>query len=538
MLAVIVFYLLVNVPGIYIPVVINAAKYAQVGREILDNNDWINLTIASDAYDQKPPLLFWIAASVFSVFGLSIKVYKTIMLLISLIGIFGTYRLGKLLYDKKTGILAALFWATCLGYVHFHNDIHTDALLVVTVILAIWQYAEHYKNGKEYQFYLGTLFVGLSMLTKGPIGLVIPATAVGSHLLLKRDFKNIINYRWIISIPIIAIIILPALWGLFNQFGLEGIKFYFWTNNMGRITGSYHGRNTDLFYYLHTGLYMFAPWAIFSFMSIILEIREKIQKKWNFTKNDEFFILGGILFYFIIFSIARNKNPHYMQPILPLMSLLSAKWVFKVFDTNKYKKVKKIAGTLNLILGILIWPAIAFLVGYALPEKRPVIWIIIILLASCFIYILTRKKSLYNQIAYLLIAITALLFTLNTSILPQMTKFHSSFEACEDFNKYAKENEKLHIFTIQARYWDIFLYSKNYGRYIITKEDYEHINPPVNDWIFSSPEGVDQLKKMNIEFDVVNTYNHRSLSRVTPKFINPKTRESSLRKSYLLKIKE
>lgn len=54
-----------------LPMVVNAAKYAQVSREILDNGDWINLTIAGDPYDQKPPLMFWIGALFFSILGVS-----------------------------------------------------------------------------------------------------------------------------------------------------------------------------------------------------------------------------------------------------------------------------------------------------------------------------------------------------------------------------------------------------------------------------------------------------------------------------------
>ena len=60
----ILLYLLINIAGLFVPIVINAAKYAQIGREMLDNENWINLTIGGDAYDQKPPLLFWIAALV------------------------------------------------------------------------------------------------------------------------------------------------------------------------------------------------------------------------------------------------------------------------------------------------------------------------------------------------------------------------------------------------------------------------------------------------------------------------------------------
>jgi 4-amino-4-deoxy-L-arabinose transferase-like glycosyltransferase len=534
----ILLYLLVNISGLFIPIVVNAAKYAQIGREILDHQNWINLTIGGDAYDQKPPLLFWIAALVFQLSGISVVTYKATILLISLIGIYSTFKLGELLYDRRTGILAAFFWATCLGYVHYHNDIHTDTLLVVPVISAIWQYAAFFKYHKNYQFYLGTVFTGLGMLTKGPVAMVIIGSAVGLHLLLTRNFKAIFNYRWLIAFPIVMLLILPALWGLYTQFGLDGIKFYFWTNNFGRINGTYAGHNTDPFFYIHTTLYMIAPWAAFSFTAIFMQIREKVQRNWKFTDTDEFYILGGILTYLIINSVARAKNPHYELVILPLISILAARWAFLIFEKRDYIKLRKALGSVHLGTGIILFILSGIFLIYVFPESRVWIWVIIVLMAVAFIYVLTWEKSLNKQLTYLVLAISALLFTLNTNVLPNLSKYQSSFEACRVFNEKAGPNEKLHIYTEEGRYWEIFLYSKNYGKYIITPEGFKRVNPPVNDWLYTGPEGVKQLAQMKIPADTIRILQHNSMTRLPFKFLNPGTRASKLKIRYLLKIRE
>ncbi len=533
---VIVVYLLVNVSGLFVPMVVNAAKYAQVGREILDNQDWINLTIGGDAYDQKPPLLFWIAASVFHLFGLSGVAYKFVVLLISLIGVYGTLKLGEVLYDRRTGILAAFFWATCLGYVHFHDDIHTDTLLVVPVVLAIWQFAAFFKKQKEYHFYLGVVFVGLAMLAKGPVGMVIPASAVGLHLLFTRNMKGIFNYRWLIAIPIVSIIILPALWGLYEQFGAEGIKFYFWTNNMGRITGTVRGSNTDPFFYIHTTLYMIAPWAILAFIGIAMQIREKISHRLKTVEGSEYFTLGGLLVYLLIASVAKQKNPHYEMAVLPFMLILAARWSYRIFEDPSFLKLKKVAGYIHLVIAFLLVMLIFPFLLYFFPETRVWVWGVEILLIGSFIYILTWGNSLNKQLAYLFVAISALLFALNVNILPNMAKYHSSLEACRVFNEKAGDSERLHIFTEEGRYWDVFFYSKNYGQYLVTPEDLKRVAPPVNDWLYTGPNGLKELDNMQISVDTVCVLQHRSMSRIVPKFLNPKTRASKLETRYLLKI--
>ncbi|MGQ7867779.1 ArnT family glycosyltransferase [Sunxiuqinia sp. sy24] len=534
----IILYLLINITGLFIPIVINAAKYAQVGREILDNHNWTDLTIGGDAYDQKPPLLFWIAAAVFQVTGISVFAYKLSILLISLIGVYGTFKLGELLYDKRTGILSAFFWASCLGYVHFHNDIHTDTLLVVPVILAIWKYAAWIKHQKNAPFYLGTLFLGLALLSKGPVAIVIVGSAVGLHLLLTRNFKMLLNIRSFIAIVILMLSTLPALWGLYQQFGIEGIKFYFWTNNAGRISGSYAGSNTDPFFYIHTTLYMIAPWIAFSFVGIFLQIREKITLKLKATPTDEFYTLGGILIYLIILSSAKAKNPHYELAILPLLSIIAARWAYLIFEKPQFIKLKRALGTIHLTIAIVLFILAAALLFYIFPNHKLWIWFVTGLITAAFCYVLSWKAGLNKQLTYLLLAISALLFTLNAHILPNLSHYQSSFKACEAFNQQAGPNEKLHIYTEESRYWEIFLYSKNYGRYMVTPEDFKQINPPENDWLYTGPKGLEQLAKMNIPVDTVSVFLHKSMTSLPLKFLNPKTRASKLKPRYLVQLKE
>lgn len=531
-------YLLMIIPGLSVPLIINAAKYLQVGREIVVNDDWINLTVGGDAYDQKPPLLFWIAAFIVRNFGISVAAYKVAVLLISFFGIYGTFKLAELYYGKRTGFLAAAFFAGSLGYIHFHNDIHTDTLLIVPVILSVWQYAAYFKLHQSYRFYLGSVFAGLGMLAKGPVAVVVIGSAVGLHLLLTGNYKSIFNIRWLPAALIVLILTLPALWGLYSQFGMKGISFFFWTNNAGRVTGSYAGNNTDPLFYLHTTLYMMAPWAVFCFTGLYMQIREKIRKKWKFNEQDEFYTLGGLLFYLLISSVAKAKNPHYEMVILPFWAIIGARWTLLIYENNRHLKLQKILERIHFfVAGLLALVSVAF-IAYIFPEEK--IWIraVVLILAAALICSFRLKNSLTRQVTALLLSATMLLFTLNSNVLPHMSRYESSFEACRIFNARSAPGEKLHIFTGEARYWQVFLYSRSYGRFMDTSEDFRRISPPVNDWLYTGPEGIGRLKEMNVKVDTLRVLKHNSMSRLSLKFLNPKTREASLKTRYLLKIKE
>lgn len=529
--------LLVLISGLFTPMIANAAKYAQVSREIFDSGDWINLSIAGDAYDQKPPLLFWIGAFAYKLFGVSQFSYKIAVIVASFAGIFGTYKLGELLYSKKTGLLAALFLSTSLGYLHFHNDIHTDTLLADLVILAIWQLALFFERKRNINFILGLIFTGLAMLTKGPVGLAIPAFAIGSHLLFRKKFNEIFHLRWLIAIPIVGIIILPALWGLFDQFGLEGIKFYFWTNNAGRITGSYQGSSNDFLFPIHTSAYLLAPWTIFAFTGFVMQIREKISRKIVDQTNNEYYTLGGILIFFLILTVSKSKMPHYLLSLLPLYMILASRWTLHLYEDAKNKRIINFMRGGNLMLSFLLLSIIPLFGFWFYPEKRILVWLTIGLALLTFGYALVKLKGLQKDIVFLLAAIAAIGFFINVSMLPNMSQYQSSLKTAAYFNQEAKENQKLSAFSTSSRYWSLFYYSKAPGYYMPATSDFQKREIPAGDWIYTDDIGLKQLDELKVQYDLKTTFEHRSMTSQSFKFLNPKTRAEHLQKRYLIQLK-
>jgi 4-amino-4-deoxy-L-arabinose transferase-like glycosyltransferase len=519
-----------------LPMVVNAAKYAQVSREILSGGDWINLTIAGDAYEQKPPLLFWIGAIFFGIFGVSTLVWKIAVFLVSLIGIYSTYKLGKLLYGETAGRLAAFFWACSLSYLYFHNDIHTDTLLADFVIFSIWQLAAFFKDRRTLNFYLGIVGVGLAMLSKGPVGLAIPALAVGLHLLCHRKWKDIFNSRWLVAALIIAVMLIPALWGLFNQFGADGIRFYFWTNNMGRITGSYYGKNTDYFYYLHTTLYMLAPYTIFALFGLFFLCKKFFRTRGKISTEDEFYTIGGILPYLAVLTVSKTKNPHYMMAAVPLFMIIAAWFVVKLYSNGFSEGLKKIISGLNVLVISVFWIITGLFVFWFFPEKNWLYWLFIVLFGATGIYFFLTNSGLNRQISLLTLTILAFMFSLNFSFYPKVAKYHAPFEAVKIYNEKALPQEEIHLYKRGGRYWEILFYARKPGRYFETTDDLPALLNEQHDWIFADREGKDEILNKLPDTQVIKEFSHRSMSQMTPRFLMPGTRASKLEKRYLLKM--
>jgi 4-amino-4-deoxy-L-arabinose transferase-like glycosyltransferase len=401
-------------------------------------------------------------------------------------------------------------------------------LLTANVIFALWQFAEYFKSKKLISALLGGLGVGLAMISKGPIGIFVPAMAVFTHLLYTKQWKTFFSYKIVLSGFILLLVLAIGLTGIFKQFGWEGLKFFLWENNAGRISGDIKGNSTDYFFYFHTALYIFLPWGILFFISLFFEIKELFKQK-----NAELFILGGIVFYWIIISYARAKAPHYFMVLSPFMAILSAKWMLKFFAETNFRGMKKAISVIQYSTMVFIWILLLALSFYFFPTKNLFFITVLILLFGVTIFL--KEKESFNKIfKRSLLAIVAVNFALNVHVFPQIFTYQSVLPACEIFNVQAKEGELLNTYLSEHR--ELFFYAKYPGHFLYNENDLQNCLQKSRSWVYTNDDGLNQIKELTTEFEVVQSFKHRSISKLTPGFINPSTRNERLSNMYLIKI--
>ncbi len=521
--------------GLFVDQTADAAKYISICKNLAQGGDWINIQARGIAYDQKPPLLFWLGAISFKIFGYYNWAYKLPTILFSLLGVYSIFRLGKLLYDKTTGKLAALVFCTSEMCFLYNVDVHTDALLTANVIFGIWQLMEFLQFKKWYNFVLGFVGVGLAMMSKGPIGLALPVFAIGGHLVLHKDFKNMFHVRWLLGALILLVVISPALIGLYNQFGLQGIQFYFWKNMAGRIDGSYIGNDRDYFFYIHTMAYILLPWSFFALISFFMELRTHILKKFKVLPSDEFVTIGGSVLFLIILSVAHQKAPHYMMIVTPLISIFTAKWILKIQQTTNFPKLKKVLNSIHYGSLIFIWLLTFIIPVYIWPLKGGwLVWILLLVSFVLFSVFFFRKKNFEQFKIVTVLSAIALNIVLFTVMLPSMFDYNAAIQVCKTYNLEADTGDVLYNFNTQND--EICFYSKGESHFLHSEEEMYRIANNANSWIYTDKEGLEQIKRVNPCFEKFYTYDHNKVSTPNIKFIWPKTRQEALKIRYLLKM--
>ncbi len=517
--------------GFFIDFTRDAGKYATVAKEIFENGNYVNLTVHGMPYDQKPPMLFWLGALGFQLGGVSNFWFKFPVFLVILLGIYSTYRLGRSMYNKDTGIIAGSLLFFSVMYCLYSMDIHTDTPLQAFVALALWQLYDFIKTKRTINCVLGFGAIGLAMLSKGPIGMAIPGFAVGGHLLLSRNFKSLTDYRWYLGVVWAFVVASPALIGLFNQFGWEGIEFFFWKNNVGRMTGEYVGaNNTDYFFYIHNLAYLFLPWSLLFFAAAFLEFKQLFRAKFKAT---EYFTLTGIWVFFLIISMSRSKLPNYMFVIFPLIAVLTAKWI-EIAIREKDRLFKGFFVTQNIVTALL-WVMVLGLTAYLFPHHNPIFWGVWLIMGGLTFWVYKKAKS---KAARLLlpstIVIVGLMLYLTASVFPFIFKHQAPPKAARYYTEHAAEGEKL--YNYRYRQYELFFYSDPQALQLGSLDQLKQVAQEPGSWIFTDDVGVGDLERLNAKTDTIIEYRHLYLNR-GGKFILPGRRDEALKPLFLVKLK-
>ncbi len=462
--------------------------------------------------------------------------FKLPTLLFTFLGIYATYRMGVLVYDKKTGLIAALIYGTSEALFLFNMDVHTDALLTANIIFGTWQLAEYLEKQKPLNFILGFVGIGLAMITKGPIGLAVPVISIGGYLLIKRDFRTIFSIKWLAGLLILALILYPTLKGLYDQFGMGGLKFYFWSNNIDRIRGEYSNFEHDYSFSFHTLIYLFMPWSLYAYTAFVKDGRKWFAGKFSIKNTKIAYCYSAVIILMLIVSISSQQSPQYLLPAIPFLAIITAKVIYDVAIKNLYPRTYRWMLGFRTAFVVLFWPVAMITMIFFFPTRNILLWFVILLLFVLQIFSYTKLKTkLQKLLIPPLIAILMLTFVSNTVYMPGALKYHGPIQASLLYNKIAKDHSAL--YTYKYNLYETCFYPKNVSKFISNKKQLQDLlSQKTPFWLVTTEKGYRQVKSANGNITKQYIFPYKKLTNLSIKFLNPKTRSKVLKNIYLLKI--
>lgn len=515
---------------------IDAAQYASMSRNILEQDNILFLFDRGKDYLDKPPLIFWLTALSFKLFGINNFSYRLPSILFSLLAIGSVYGLGKLYYKEKTAFLAALVTASCQAFFVMNQDVKTDMYLLGSVMFALWQFAAFIETEKWHSLLLGFVGVGLGLLSKGPLGVVLPAMGVAGHLCLTRNWRMLFNWKWLVGVPLVALILLPMCIGLYQQHGKEGLEFFFWTQSFGRVTGDSSWKNdTTPFFLVHSFLWAFLPWTLLFLWALGRKCVEIVKNWGSLPAGSEAytftaFILGGLSL-----STSNFILPHYAFVLVPLAAIMFAEQVEKWQDQAPVNKALKVFTWVHAVLGGIFLLALAALLFWAFPNYLWVSIPLYLAVVGMFVFYVWKGSANENEVWLpAFVAIVGANLLINALLYPQILNYQAGSQAARYIRKEGFPVEKVYGYGDVGRSMDVYLH-----------KDMELMegNRPVQEYISTSdlylyamPHALEQMDDANIQYELLKEFEIIHVGRLSLMFINPQTRSQVVGKRYFVHV--
>ena len=183
------------------------AFYAETAQEMISHHSFLTPLIFGHPQFEKPPLFYWLLMGSFKTFGITTFAARLIPSLFGIIGIIGIYFFSRKILPEKTALCSSFILAASLLYFCLSRAALTDIVFSVFVAFSLFSFYLWYKfRGSRYLILFG-VFCALSVLTKGPLGMVLSFGAVIVFLAVSRDFKSlksfIVNKWWILFLLLV-----------------------------------------------------------------------------------------------------------------------------------------------------------------------------------------------------------------------------------------------------------------------------------------------------------------------------------------------
>lgn len=507
-----------------IPMDIDSAQYAAMSMEMWQNKSFLEITNLGKPYLDKPPLIFWLSSIFMGVFGFHAWAFKLPTFFSTILGFYSIYRLTYRLWDKNAAIYASLILASSVAWLVFNNDVRTDALLANFIIFASWQFAEWHVLRKNKHLIFMAIGISLAMLAKGPIGAVAVGVFIFFWLVFHNDLKRLLHIRWLALLLLIVFLLLPMLWGLYKQHGWEGIRFYFWTQSFGRVTGESEWVNhTGFGYFFPVLAWSFLPWTPFWIGGIVAVA----MRKFSVTAAEKTFLTSSLVL-FLALSLSRYKLPHYIFIILPWLSILSARWI-EVFESKVFRALKQVFIWI-LFIGINV--AIPWLMLIFMPVVSLWFWVCWAIIVSMILFFIIHGK---NIVGLLVIILAGVFVVLNGWFYPHLLSYQGTSEIGVLARKKLIPPNEIRVTMAFPAYALTFAYQhilQGSNPWLINEElaNAKHL------WIICDEHQKQLLKEIGVVILKEYQSKYYPVSRVKFSFINKNTREKLLQPIYLCKV--
>ncbi|MCM2372576.1 ArnT family glycosyltransferase [Aporhodopirellula aestuarii] len=314
--------LIVLLPNLSYPLIEpDETRYAQIAIEMNQSRDWITPSLDGIAYLDKPPLMYWLTATSFSLLGTNETAARLPSMLSAFLTIVIVFSLGSRIVGGRAAWLSAASLLLCGGFVLAGRFLILDALLAMftTLCMLTGYIAVRGQRHRWAWWMVSGIACALGVLTKGPIALVLCAPPLVVSGWLRADQTRTRVLHWAAFLLPMLLVCLP--WyvavGIFNP---QFMDHFFLEHNFKRFTEGSNRREPFWFYLPVVFVGMFPSSLLLPSVGVF--VVSTAERKRELRSKDLGFLFCGATWMLIFFSAASCKLPTYILPAIPLICLI------------------------------------------------------------------------------------------------------------------------------------------------------------------------------------------------------------------------
>jgi 4-amino-4-deoxy-L-arabinose transferase-like glycosyltransferase len=315
------------------------AVQAQIARNMLTSGDWVTARLDGIAYLEKAPLIYWLIAGSYKIFGVSDWAARVPIVLAAIALAWLTAAFGTWAFGRQAGFYAGLCMSTCFGLFLFTRILIPDVMLTASIALSMWAFLRAIDETEPRQRWWALLLaasLGTSLLFKSLVGIVFPIAAALIYLGVTRQLFQAKIWKSLHPLSgVLVALLIAAPWHVlaalrnppyfdFTMHSAAGeyhgfLWFYFINEQLLRFLNLRYPRDYDtvprLYFWLFHLLWLF-PWSVY--LPAVAKLNYKPIDRAGKTRLLALCWTGFILVFFT-FSTTQE---YYSMPCYPALALL------------------------------------------------------------------------------------------------------------------------------------------------------------------------------------------------------------------------
>lgn len=294
-------------------------RYAQVAREMLRTGDYVTPRLNGQAWMEKPPLYYWLAAASFRVFGVTEWAARlpSALAAAAFLPLFGW--LVQRLYRGETAQYALLVLASSIGWIGFARGATPDMLFTAALagalgLLGIWVW-----QGRDALLYAFYALLAIAVLAKGPTAILLSALVLAAYCLAAGE------YRWLLRVlspgPLLLFLLIALPWYgvVYSRNADRFVEEFILKHHFRRYATGELAHPGPWWYYLPVLVGGVFPWSA----HLALIVADLVRVRWRGLQMDQrrIFLLAWIVPIVVFFSFSRAKLPGYILVTAPALAI-------------------------------------------------------------------------------------------------------------------------------------------------------------------------------------------------------------------------